>query len=522
MVQSKIVIALMGFCCAGAEWVAVRGDGYEIATDAGAATARSMAVRLEALRELLGGVKKVLPLRVVLTTNGGLYRSLRPSIGAAGFYQWSPGEDWVVVGWGGADSERITSHELVHAFLEHSGPRRPLWLEEGLAEFYSTARAERNGWTIGSPIPSHEAAVRGAESSLFDETDESKAHTGNFYAQSWAVVHYLLTNPGVREKSPRFFSLLEDGWSADAACREVFGYNTAALLRSAVAARRDTVFAGPLRAPAEAPPAVALADPEEMLVSLALASGKPALAAKLAKTPAQRGYLALADGKKDEAIRLFDSAIARGDADGAVYFERAMLTNDLALLEEAVKRSPLHAEARFALALRVADGARKIELLREAVRIRPRNASMWHALALELERAGRLPEAAKAALQCRLSARHQADRDKAAGIARLLTVRDTPAAATKPPVTIPPSWQGLRGDTTVEGTLVNFDCSSTPPAVSILSSGQTLTLQVTKPSEIRLTGAGGIQHEFQCGSQKALVRAEYKKDSSELTAIEFL
>lgn len=85
MVQSKIVIALMGFSCVAADWVAVRGEGYEVITDSGASTARAMAVRLEALRELLGGVKKVLPLRVVLTTNGGLYRSLRPSAIAPGF-----------------------------------------------------------------------------------------------------------------------------------------------------------------------------------------------------------------------------------------------------------------------------------------------------------------------------------------------------------------------------------------------------------------------------------------------------
>jgi tetratricopeptide (TPR) repeat protein len=511
----------MGFCCAGAEWVAVRGDGYEIITDTGANTARSMAVRLEALRELLGGVKKVLPLRVVLTANGGLYRSLRPSASAAGFYQWTPQEDWVVAGWSGAESERILSHELVHAFLEHSGARRPLWLEEGLAEFYSTARAERNGWIIGAPIPSHEAAIRGAERSLFAEDDESKAHKGHFYAQSWAVVHYLLTNPGVRDKSPRFFSLLADGWTIDAASREALRFDSAALLRMAVSTRRDTVFVGPLRTRVEAPPAAPLDDPEGMLVSLALACGKPAVAAKLAKTPAQRGFLALADGKNDEAIRLFDAAIAGGTANGAVYFERAMLTNDLALLEEAVKRTPLHAEARFALALRVNDRARKIELLQEAVRIRPRNASMWHALALELERSGRLPEAAKAALQCRLSARHQTDREMAAGIARLLTIRDTPAASSKPAVTVPPSWQGLRGDATAEGTLVNFDCAASPPVLSIAFNRGTLTLIAAKPSQIRITGGTGIQHEFQCGAQQAPVRVEYKKETNELTAIEF-
>ncbi len=521
MVQSKIVIALMGFCCAGAEWVVVRGDGYEVVTDAGANTARSMAVRLEALRELLGGVKKVLPLRVVLTANGGLYRSLRPAASAAGFYQWTPQEDWVVAGWGGDGSERIVSHELVHAFLEHSGARRPLWLEEGLAEFYSTARAERNGWTIGAPIPSHEAAIRGAELSLFGENDEAKAHTGRFYAQSWAVVHYLLTNPGVRDKSPRFFSLIADGWTIDAASREAFRFDSAALLRAAVSARRDTVFVGQLRARVDAPPAVELDDPEELLVSLALACNKPAVAAKLAKTTAQRAFLALADGKKDDAIRLFDAAIAAGNASGAVYFERAMLTNDNVLLEEAVKRNPLHAEARFALALRLDSSSRKIELLQEAVRIRPRNASMWHALALELEHARRLPEAAKAALQCRLSARHQADREMAAGIARLLTTRESPAASTKPPITIHQSWQGLRGDTTADGTLVNFDCSATPPAVSIKTNSTTLTLRVARPSEIRITGAAGIQHEFQCGTQQNAVRVEYRKESHELTAVEF-
>jgi hypothetical protein len=147
---------------------------------------------------------------------------------------------------------------------------------------------------------------------------------------------------------------------------------------------------------------------------------------------------------------------------------------------------------------------------------------MWHALALELERSGRLPEAAKAALQCRLSARHQADREMAAGIARLLTIRDKPAAASKPAVTVPPSWQGLRGDATAEGTLVNFDCALTPPAIAIAANGATLALRLIRPSEIRISGAGGVQHEFQCGPQQAPVRVEYKKEFNELTAIQFL
>ncbi|MBM3783875.1 MAG: hypothetical protein FJW30_05910 [Acidobacteria bacterium] len=511
------------FPAAAGEWVRVLGDGYEIATDAAPAVARRIAVRLEGMRDLLGGVKKPVPLRVLLIQDRTLYTSLRPGSGAPGFFQGVGAEDWVVVAWGSGESERVVSHELVHAFLEHSGPRRPLWLEEGLAEFYSTARLHDGYWLIGETIGTHEALLRretwmGEELFALEPTD-GHSRQGLFYAQSWAVVHHLLTARGVQPNAPRFFALLADGVNLAAACRDALGFSLNDLLGRARRMQWTSLRIGTDLTEASAPAAekMTAADTEEMQVAVALASGQLALARKLAKSPAQRGLLALADGDKAEAIRLLRAA----EPAPRVIYELAMLTDDEKLLQEVVRLNPNHFDAHHTLGVRASvrgESARAIEHLQAAAAGKPRSTPILHSLALELERAGRLEEARRAARQCLLAARNPVERQMAAGLDRLTRARPPAVAAKKPAVTVPPGWAELKGDTAAEGELVRFDCESSPPAAHVRTEAGGIVLHVHQPGRIRITGGG---HTFACGVQQLRVRMEYIAATKELTAVEF-
>jgi tetratricopeptide (TPR) repeat protein len=82
-------------------------------------------------------------------------------------------------------------------------PRAPLWLHEGLAEFYGTfAGSERdNRSVLGRPLPYHLSVLHHhpliplqvlLSPDVRKVAFRTRVSTGVFYAESWALVHYLL------------------------------------------------------------------------------------------------------------------------------------------------------------------------------------------------------------------------------------------------------------------------------------------------------------------------------------------
>lgn len=91
-------------------------------------------------------------------------------------------------------------HEVVHDLLFRDKPL-PLWVEEGLAEYYSNA---------GLPIREHISRVRGRlriplKQMFAIGASDSTAWSFDYYAQSWATVATLM-----RRDAIQFFSLLHD------------------------------------------------------------------------------------------------------------------------------------------------------------------------------------------------------------------------------------------------------------------------------------------------------------------------
>lgn len=119
----------------------------------------------------------------------------------------------MVFAWQGAEFEIDVRHESTHALLHAWLPSVPLWLDEGLAEYFEVPRNTRAGGNPHLEVVRAQAAS-GPLSSLAEL--ESLTDIGEMgvseYRAAWAWVHFLLHGPReVREEFLRYLGELETG-----------------------------------------------------------------------------------------------------------------------------------------------------------------------------------------------------------------------------------------------------------------------------------------------------------------------
>ena len=131
------------------------------------------------------------------------------------------------------DSYHPAFHEYVHSLLALNVPHLPLWLEEGLAEFYAGTRFDARSARVGSedvqthPLPDRYLlpldALRavGPTSLLYRDPDRARA----FYAESLGLVRFLIFGPGMEQgaRFNRYLSRLQRGDDENQAFAETFG-----------------------------------------------------------------------------------------------------------------------------------------------------------------------------------------------------------------------------------------------------------------------------------------------------------
>ncbi len=125
-------------------------------------------------------------------------------------------------------------HEYFHYLTRGLIPKLPLWMVEGLAEFYGTIRFESNDVVLGAASTSNVMILRQTKrlpiSTLFEVNASSPYYNEQnkvsiFYAESWALTHYL-TSRDWREKTHRlndFFKLLQQNIPQMEAARRTIG-----------------------------------------------------------------------------------------------------------------------------------------------------------------------------------------------------------------------------------------------------------------------------------------------------------
>lgn len=158
----------------------------------------------------------------------------------AGFFQ--PGDDVnyiaISLDTGEQDPFSTAFHEYVHLHLKDNVPGVPLWLNEGLAEFYGTMQFSGGEAVLGAPLNHYIRLLRqqellplatlfsiGTNSPHYNEQDKS----GIFYGQSWALVHYLMLggNSDRKDQFKRFVQLVSRGDAPAKALEDSFGMSVA-------------------------------------------------------------------------------------------------------------------------------------------------------------------------------------------------------------------------------------------------------------------------------------------------------
>ncbi|HWQ35707.1 MAG TPA: tetratricopeptide repeat protein [Blastocatellia bacterium] len=236
-------------------WTSVQSRNFLLVGNADERDLRRTAVRLEQFREVFGrlfgraGLNVQAPIHVIVFRSLNDYRPFMPVYNGrtsevAGYFQ--SGEDVSYITLTSELSETspygIIFHEYVHAITNDNLGRLPPWLGEGLAEFYSSfeiAEGDRRV-LLGRPLAHHVALLREHRllppGRLFAVDYGSPEYGENdrkniFYAESWALVHYLmLGNRGARQ--PQLMQLLEllgRGAPFGAAFRQAFQTDEATL-----------------------------------------------------------------------------------------------------------------------------------------------------------------------------------------------------------------------------------------------------------------------------------------------------
>lgn len=257
----KFVIKTLLFCAALAaanfdvaakdDWLRVQSKNFQLIGNANEKDLRGVATRLEQFRvvftQLFPNMNfgSPIPTRVVVFKDEKSYAPFKSIEWAAGYFQ--PGDDvnYIVLTTEGKkeDAFHTIFHEYTHFLMDNSLGRSaiPPWLNEGIAEYYERFSIENDQKVIlGGLNPNHLSLLRQNKFIPFENFfavdyytlhKQTKQSAQLFYAQSWALLHYLIQgNAGAGNKQlGQFVDLLIQGKKTKEAFQQAFQMDYATL-----------------------------------------------------------------------------------------------------------------------------------------------------------------------------------------------------------------------------------------------------------------------------------------------------
>ena len=232
---------------ASAQWRRLDSPNFVVIGDVPARDLRDVAVQFEGFRETMTRVLGArvtttnVPTVVVVFPSDRALAPFRPKyqgkpVEIAGLFV--PGRDVnyiLLVNDGAPNRLPVVLHEYTHLITSNSDQPLPVWLSEGLAEYYSTFQLERGGRqaVLGSLIDDHLARLNDTvliplndllkinhASPLYNEG----SRRGVLYAQSWALTHLiLLGEPNRTKELGLYLGNLSSGHDPAEAWQAAFG-----------------------------------------------------------------------------------------------------------------------------------------------------------------------------------------------------------------------------------------------------------------------------------------------------------
>ncbi len=234
-------------------WIEVRSPNFIVVTNAKEQQGRSTAYQFEMIRavfrDLFGkkGSSPELPVTIVAAKDENTLKTLLPEFWAkknsmhpAGVYLGSTDANYVALRLDvSLDKEadepfEPVYHEYVHYLTRRLISRLPLWMVEGLAEYYGNTRIETKKVFVGAPSSTNVMLMRETPflpvSKLFDVDASSpyyheESKTSIFYAESWALTHYLISRDWKEQTHhlTDFLTLLAKGVDQKEAAQKTIG-----------------------------------------------------------------------------------------------------------------------------------------------------------------------------------------------------------------------------------------------------------------------------------------------------------
>ena len=497
-----------------------------------------------------------LPVYVVVFGSEKEYLPYRFNEFATAYYFGGADRDYIVLGRTGEQSAQIAVHEYVHLVARHAGLKFPPWLNEGIAELYSTVRMQGDKALVGELIPGRLQALfsekwvplsvilsAGPDSPYYNEKNKA----GSLYNEGWGLVHMLQLSPAYVEKFPTFLSTIQGGADSATALEKVYGKTVSAVEKDLQTYIHGNQFYGRLF-----PVKLAtsnekfLATPAPMFdVKLALADltnrpGKETetrktledLAREDPKRPepwAGMGYLAWRGNHMDDAIEAFGKAYDLGDRNSRLLWdfgrlaERGHSDSAIKALTDLLNLEPERVDVRMELAalhLNARHAADALGVLADVKTVTSDDAPRLFSLLASVQIIlGDRAAARLSVARLKGSAKTAADHTRAADLERYLDQADAP-----PPeiARIAPLEQPrLRRQTLtaeeppkpapeIEGSFVEFICSDKNLKVVVDTTQGKKSFLIPDPKQIVVVGRAGGKVDLNCGPQTPVhVKLEY-------------
>ncbi len=395
------------FCLVRADaaerWIRLTTPHFEMYTTNGEKQARAALAVFEQVRYffLQNSQSKSVPddpMEIIAFRSEKEYQPYRFNEGAFAYYVRSRKVDYIVMQDINSAHYEAAVHEYTHLFVEHLNWKLPVWINEGLADLYSSLESEGNRAVVGRPLAGREMELRShawldmnvlfaveSDSPYYNKRDEMPI----FYAQSWALTHMLALGKSYRPEFPKFLAAVASGRPVVECFQAVYGKTLAEVTQdfeAYVHQRRvqAEVFDVKLTK-ADMEPVVS--EPSQLSVELALAnllaSQKETLmqaAQRLSKLAADHpdsveveeslGYLAWDQGDPAKAKDYFKLAAQRGSKNPQMLMQYAQLLHQAGAPADQV-----------------------LPLLQAVVEIKPDSADAWLNLGTTATAAGRFREA---------------------------------------------------------------------------------------------------------------------------------
>ena len=237
-----------------AAWIKLDAGKFTIVSEVSEKETRRWATEFEQFHR---GLDRILtineaalqPVTVVLFKSQGSMKRYKPlekgkPADVAGYFSRSSLGNFIETAVDSEDEQtrHLIYHEGVHWLTNVNNVWLPLWIDEGLAEVFSTFTTDDGSYSYGAPLPWHVLLLEregmiplrqllgtANGSLLYNEGNR----TSIFYAESWLFVHYLLFSNRM-EHAGKFGQLVRDlrsGEDPDTVFLKLFGMNCAGMDR---------------------------------------------------------------------------------------------------------------------------------------------------------------------------------------------------------------------------------------------------------------------------------------------------